>query len=78
VCYDQVYKPGQGWMSYPDPSSGNGPPPVKQGLPGDPKNYIINVFGVQLLFNEGGEVLDHRGRVVGHLFCYYSNECGGM
>lgn len=51
--------------------------PGKHGLRGDPWKFEINVHGVLLFFNEGGEVLNRRGRVVGRLVCYWSNECGG-
>jgi hypothetical protein len=48
----------------------------KNGLVGNPMKYEINVYGVLLLFNEAGEVLNRNGDVVGQLVCYLSNECG--
>lgn len=48
---------------------------AKKGLPGDPLKYQINVDGVLLMFTEGGMILDRRGRAVGILVCYPSDEC---
>jgi hypothetical protein len=45
------------------------------GLPGDPNRYQINVDGTLLLYNEAGEIYDHRGRVAGTMVCYLSNAC---
>lgn len=46
------------------------------GLPGNAKDWEINVYGTIFLFNNNGEVIDRRGRTVGLLVCYTSNECG--
>jgi hypothetical protein len=48
----------------------------KQGLPGDPFAYQINVQGVILMYTDKGMILDKRGREVGALVCFGSNECG--
>lgn len=72
ICYGVRYTPGLGYESWTgDGTNGH-------GFPGDPSAYEINVAGVLMLFNEAGEVLDHRGRPVGHLVCYTSNNCGGF
>ena len=47
------------------------------GLPGDPHAYQINVQGVLLMYTDQGMIIDKRGREVGVLVCYGSNECGG-
>ena len=45
------------------------------GLKGDPKKYEINVYGTVLMFDEGGRILDFRGRMVGEMTCYTTNMC---
>jgi hypothetical protein len=44
------------------------------GLLGDPRKYDINVDGLILRYDEGGQVFNLRGRRVGTLLCYRSNE----
>lgn len=46
------------------------------GLPGNPFAYEINVQGVILMYTDKGMILDMRGREVGALVCYASDECG--
>lgn len=84
ACYEIIYIPVSklkhpvGYLSNRLWPQGKEPgrPDLQEGLPGDPNRYQINVHGVKLLFNDHGEVLDHRGRPVGTLMCYTSNECG--
>lgn len=85
-CYQVIYHPGQtAWVvqlpgSYESwfvTNDENNPYVTRHNLPGDPRNWEINVLGVLLRFNDGGEVLNARGRVVGRLVCYFSDECGG-
>lgn len=45
------------------------------GLPGDPANWEINVDGHIFIYNGIGEIFDNRGRRVGQMFCYSSNDC---
>jgi hypothetical protein len=47
----------------------------ESGLPGNPNKYQINVDGILFLYNDDGEIYDHRGRVAGTMVCYLSNEC---
>ncbi|RWE84234.1 MAG: hypothetical protein E5W28_05015 [Mesorhizobium sp.] len=47
----------------------------KDGLPGDPLQYELNVEGFMFLYNEAGEVYDTHGQLAGQLVCYTSNEC---
>jgi hypothetical protein len=56
-----------------------GGPPTKQGLPGDPLQNEINVFGELFLFNDAsGEIINKKGDIVGKLVCYFSfDECQG-
>lgn len=56
-------------------TSGAGSAKTKTGLPGSPLNYEINVYGVLLLFNSAGEVIDKKGNVIGEMVCYGSNDC---
>ena len=58
-------------------AAGGNSSPTKGGLAADPSQNEINVFGVLFLFTEAGDVINFRGEVVGHLYCYLSNECGG-
>ena len=75
LCYNVRYDPkSKTYLSWYTPSSGSN---TKQGLPGDPSQQEINVYGVLLFFNEAGEILNHNGVAVGQLVCYLSNECGG-
>jgi hypothetical protein len=46
-------------------------------LVADPLRYQINVEGIILLFDDAGQVYDHRGRVVGYLLCFISDGCEG-
>lgn len=62
----------QSWRNDPNAKGSN----MKTKLPGDPEKYEINVFGVILQYEESGDVIDRRGRVVGRLVCYLSDECG--
>lgn len=75
VCYAVAYnrknnrygaKPG--FMSWRDSDE-------RGGLPGDPQAYELNVHGVIFLYNEAGELIDRRGRIVGLMMCYLSDEC---
>jgi hypothetical protein len=79
-CYTVRYHPEsktyESWFSAPPPRSGNKESNTKANLPGDPSRNEVNVYGVILLFNEAGEVLDRKGNVVGKLVCYLSDECG--
>lgn len=54
----------------------NNPVVSRHNLPGNPENWEINVQGVLLRFNDGGELLNKRGKVVGRLVCYFSEDCG--
>ena len=82
VCYTVRYvKPreryyGEGFFSVPSTFPGDNPP-IRRDLPGDPRAFEVNVYGTILLFRNSGEVIDRRGRVVGVMVCYLSNECGG-
>jgi hypothetical protein len=40
--------------------------------------FYYNVYGIILGYNDVGEVLSHKGDVVGQLVCYFSDECGGF
>ena len=79
-CYNVRYHPEtktyDSWYTIP-PGTGDPHPNTKEGLPGDPVNNEVNVYGVVLLFNEAGEVFNRKGEIVGQLVCYFSNECGG-
>lgn len=80
VCYQIMYaknRPAFYGNGYFSSQPGSGKANIMKDLPGNPVEYEINVHGVLLLFNEAGEVLNRRGRVVGSLVCYGSNECGG-
>lgn len=48
---------------------------VLDGQPGNPLDYEVNIDGTMLKFNEGGEILDRRGRKVGQLTCYVYLDC---
>ena len=62
--------PGQlGYMSY----GNNGPANVMSRLPGDPDKYEINVNGEILIYTADGYILDHRGRRVGMLTCWFND-----
>lgn len=50
-------------------------PDSKVGLPGDPADYEINVYGELLHYDPSGQVYDHRGRVVGFMACTLSRGC---
>jgi hypothetical protein len=59
-----------------------GPPKVtiRRYLASQISDVVIVVRGQEMVvrcpsFNEGGEVLDRRGRVAGTMVCYLSNEC---
>jgi hypothetical protein len=56
-----------------------GGPPTKQGLPGDPLENEVNVFGELFLFNDkSGQIMNKKGDIVGQLVCYFSfDECAG-
>lgn len=76
VCYVVRYSRegtnnyyGKGYFSYHHTKGSRGPPRIKKNLPGNPGEYEINVYGVVLLFNEGGQILDRRGRIVGQMIC---------
>ncbi len=80
-CYTSYYNynPAEtteklGYFSYHHYKDGTA---TKSGLPGNPSEYEINVFGVILLFNEYGEVLNKKGQIVGELVCYgaYRKQC---
>lgn len=53
-------------------------PDTKGGLPGNPDEYEINVYGAMFLFDDDGRVFDSTGREVGRLSCliYYGTHCG--
>lgn len=75
-CYTLYWLPQSrygrpvGWESQ---AHGHGQGPNrKSGLPGNPLLHELNVHGVRLLFNDAGEVMDWRARVVGRLSCYRS------
>ena len=78
-CYNVQFHPDtktyESWYTVPpgEQSSHN----TKGGLPGDPSRNEINVYGIVLIFNSAGEVLNKNGETVGQLVCYLSNECGG-
>jgi len=57
-------------------SRGRNETDARHGLPGDPSKYEINIHGVELMYTDTGFVLDKKGRRVGLLVCYGSNECG--
>ena len=77
ACYAVRYTPNVGYLGVRNFVKSGGGSETKDKLPGNPLEYEINIYGVMLLFNEAGEVLNHRGKVVGTLVCYVSNECGG-
>lgn len=86
ACYGMNYaKPGDknygpGYSShrmYNYGIGGDGPASAhyQGGMSGDPARYEITIEGVVLTFNDAGEVLDRKGRVVGVMQCWSRNEC---
>ncbi|MHC2367432.1 hypothetical protein ACVIQT_002080 [Bradyrhizobium diazoefficiens] len=81
ACYGVEYEKGKGFSSW--RSFGYArmyEPRFKDQrklshLPGDPAANELNVDGLILRYNRAGDVLDLRGRRVGVLVCYLSNEC---
>ena len=73
VCYASRYVPGQGYITWRNGDKLN--PNAKERMPGNPLDFEINVWGSIFLFDKHGQVLDKKGRVVGRLTCYVSNEC---
>lgn len=85
VCYGAVYVrypkgsyPLTGYSSHRNIDGAKGPD-QKHGLPGDPKQYEINVYGTLLMFNDAGEVINRKGKPVGVLVCYLRSQdkCAG-
>jgi hypothetical protein len=73
ICYGVYYVTRtKSWSGFADR------PPSPAGLPGDPLDNEINVFGVLFTFNNKGELINTKGDVVGRLVCYLSNECEGF
>jgi hypothetical protein len=58
-----------GFVSY----GNNGPANVMTRLPGDPSRYEININGEILIYTADGYILDHRGRRVGMLTCWFND-----
>jgi hypothetical protein len=77
-CYNIFWQPEnrfgrpRGWDSQRNTTGITYGPDERRGLPGDPRQYQINVHGVIVHFNDAGEVFDSKGRVVGKLSCYRS------
>ncbi len=66
VRYSAKKKNYFSWRS----KAGQQGPDGKDNLPGDPTQGEVNIYGVIFLFNEAGELIDHKGNVVGTFTCY--------
>src|SRR5262249_24804015 len=79
ACYYVAYKPGNGYHSQRfynfERNAGPGDAQVLDGLPGNPQKNYINVGGTILRFDRAGTVFDLRGRPVGIMVCYHTNNC---